>query len=269
VIWFVLEGERVLTVQNRKYRIKRGDLIVIPPSTSFSIFSDQDRLETMHYLSIGCDWKVGSFHFVDLFHFPKVCHFHDASDIEKLQAAWLELLGIWNQFINEVTPEFAAMSRTLKKRSFFSPKIEIQTNQSGLFLFMIGCFYRWAAVLLQLTQSEMPPLPKQPDVRIEKVCNFVNDHYGNPLTMNDLCETVYMSDSHLRNLFKKNLDMSPMHYVQKVRLEKAKELLIETAEPVSHIAQAVGYSDVGYFSRVFRKMERMTPVEYRKEMSSF
>jgi AraC-like DNA-binding protein len=269
VIWFVLDGDRTLTIHNQKRYINRGDLIVIPSSTSFSICSEDRHPEILHYLSIGCDWKVGSFDFVELFQFPKVCPIHDSSDIAKLKSVWLELLQAWNQFVHEAAPEFVEIFRTTHRRSFSAPKIEIQTHQTGAYLNHIGCFYQWAAVFLQLSQPSLPAVPKLPDARIGKVCEYIDQHYAKPLTVSDLCKSAFLSDGHLRQLFRKNLNISPMNYIQKVRLEKAKELLVGTVEPVSQIARKVGFEDVSYFSRIFRRQELMTPVQYRKNMSSF
>jgi AraC-like DNA-binding protein len=269
VIWFVVDGDRTLTIHNQKHYIKRGDLIVIPSSTSFSICSEDSHPEILHYLSIGCDWRVGSFDFVELFQFPRVCHIRDSSDIEQLASVWFELLQAWNQFVNEAAPEFVEIYRTTNQRSFSAPKIEIQTHSTEAYLSHIGSFYRWAAVFLHLTQPLLPVAPKLPDARIEKVCEFVENHYAKPLTIGDLCKSAFLSDGHLRQLFKKNLNITPMNYIQKVRLEKAKDLLVGTVEPVSQIARKVGFEDVSYFSRIFRRQELMTPVQYRKNMSSF
>jgi AraC family transcriptional regulator of arabinose operon len=269
VIWFVMDGVRSLNIHNQRHDIKRGDIIVIPSSTSFCIYSEDHNQEILHYLSIGCDWRVGSFDFVELYQFPNVYPVSHPSDLDRLKSVWLNLLHVWNEYVIEAAPGFVELFRTTRQRSFFAPKIDIHTPQTGAYLSQIGCFYQWAAVLLKITQPWLPETPRLPDARIEKVCEFVDHHYAKPLTVNDLCKNVFLSDSHLRQLFKRNLNTTPMNYIRKVRLEKAKELLVETIETVSQIAHQVGFEDVSYFNRLFRKRELMTPTEYRRKMSSF
>jgi AraC-like DNA-binding protein len=65
----------------------------------------------------------------------------------------------------------------------------------------------------------------------------------------------------------KTIGMSPMQYVTYYRLSKAKRLLSTTDVKISAIAKEVGIEDVTYFSRLFKRMEGMTPQEYRRNIS--
>ena len=58
--------------------------------------------------------------------------------------------------------------------------------------------------------------------------------------------------------------MSPSKYLTMVRMEQAKQLLQQTDEAMAQIALAVGYQDVFYFSKVFKKSEQLSPSEYRR-----
>ncbi len=58
--------------------------------------------------------------------------------------------------------------------------------------------------------------------------------------------------------------MSFSDYLKNIRLEKAKELLVKSDLNLSEISQAIGYSDISYFSRIFKKEFQMTPSKYRR-----
>ena len=74
----------------------------------------------------------------------------------------------------------------------------------------------------------------------------------------------HYNEEYLGRLFKKETHMSFSDYVSKQRIERAKRLLIETNDSVVSIAVKVGFNNVTYFNRVFKKYLNMTPLEFRK-----
>ena len=73
-----------------------------------------------------------------------------------------------------------------------------------------------------------------------------------------------LSVSQYELLFRRTTGRTPTQYVTKLRMSLAKKLLSETAMPVGEIAEACGYDDAFYFSRVFSREEGMSPRSYRK-----
>ena len=65
-------------------------------------------------------------------------------------------------------------------------------------------------------------------------------------------------------MFKKETDMNFSEYLKKIRIDNAKNLLLNTENTVEDISYAVGYSDIKYFSRLFKKLTGVTPTEFRK-----
>jgi len=98
---------------------------------------------------------------------------------------------------------------------------------------------------------------------VNTVIAFINEHYHEPIDRKALANLVSLSHSHLSLLFKKYTGWSPVQYIIKIRMDKAKELLRDTRKSVSTIAGEVGYSDPLYFSKVFAKHTGLAPREYR------
>jgi AraC-like DNA-binding protein len=98
---------------------------------------------------------------------------------------------------------------------------------------------------------------------IHKAIAYINDHYREPIDRKALADHVSLSHSHLSLLFKKYTGWSPVQYVIKIRMDKAKELLRDSRKSISHIASEVGYPDPLYFSRVFAKETGLSPRDYR------
>ena len=73
-----------------------------------------------------------------------------------------------------------------------------------------------------------------------------------------------MSDDYLTYCFRQELGMTPIAYLNRYRVAQAKRLLKETDSTITQIALDVGFSDSGYFSRVFRREAGMSPDAYRR-----
>jgi len=104
--------------------------------------------------------------------------------------------------------------------------------------------------------------------RLEKVLNYIDQNFVERITTEDLCEQISLSTSNLIKLFKKNLGLTPIGYINKVRVNRAKELLLHSQRSVKEIAYETGFSDEFYFSRVFKKVEGQSPRDFKNKMLS-
>ena len=93
---------------------------------------------------------------------------------------------------------------------------------------------------------------------------IIAERYMEPLSLEDLAEELQMTPAYISRLFKKEIGENFSAYLNSVRLEKAKEMLSMTDEPVSSIALSIGYSDEKYFMRLFKKEIGLTAGEYRR-----
>ena len=99
---------------------------------------------------------------------------------------------------------------------------------------------------------------------VQKLQNFINEHYTENISINDLADLVNASESYITHVFKKMLNYSPMQYVMRRRIGKAQSLLIYTNLSLTEISARVGYDDSNYFSRIFKKVIGIPPNLYRK-----
>lgn len=93
---------------------------------------------------------------------------------------------------------------------------------------------------------------------------YVQQHYSQPITLEDVCEVVGFSSSYFSALFKKETGEGFAKYLTRVRMERARELLQQTSLPVSEICARVGYSDLKHFTQNFKKETNLNPGQYRK-----
>jgi two-component system response regulator YesN len=100
------------------------------------------------------------------------------------------------------------------------------------------------------------------------VKQYIEDHYGEDLSLNLLADLVYLSPNYLSNMFTKVTGSSLNRYIRQFRMEKARSLLVESNMKISEIGAAVGFTSTSYFIRTFQKVYGVTPVSYRSEYLS-
>jgi AraC-like DNA-binding protein/quercetin dioxygenase-like cupin family protein len=100
--------------------------------------------------------------------------------------------------------------------------------------------------------------------QLAPVLAFLEEHSDEPLTLDMLAQQLRVTPQHTCYLFQRTLGMRPFEYIKRVRLRKAKELLLQERElEVQEIAERVGYGHASYFIRLFKQQEGMTPVQFR------
>ncbi|MBR4162304.1 MAG: AraC family transcriptional regulator [Solobacterium sp.] len=102
---------------------------------------------------------------------------------------------------------------------------------------------------------------------LEKAVNYIQEHYMEPVSLEDLSSLVNISKYHLIREFKKMTGFPPNEYLIRLRIEQAKFLLVNTSLSVRKTGEMVGISNEAYFSRLFHKRTGMTAEAYRKKQS--
>lgn len=120
----------------------------------------------------------------------------------------------------------------------------------------------------QLEEMEKSFIPKLTDngyggQLITKALEYIAAHYTENLTLQSVADFVHLSKSYFSLLFKKQTDRNFIDYLIELRIREAKKLLAHNDGRVYDVALAAGFKDVKYFSKVFKKVTGITPMEYR------
>lgn len=99
-------------------------------------------------------------------------------------------------------------------------------------------------------------------VAVQEALGYINDHYGDDLTLDIIAKYVGVTPQHFSKIFKEETKYKYIEWVRKVRIEKAKEHLMEGTMNISQISDAVGFHDPNYFSRIFKRFVGKSPTEY-------
>ena len=96
------------------------------------------------------------------------------------------------------------------------------------------------------------------------VRRYIDNHFKENLTLDQLAQMVHISKYHLAHTFQEEFHISPISYLISRRIQESHFLLQETDHTISQIAQILGFSSLSYFSQSFRRLEGISPIEFRR-----
>ena len=125
-------------------------------------------------------------------------------------------------------------------------------------------------LIIRLMRSTGLSVPSEPQNSVGNhqcaaVRRYIDHHFKESLTLDQLAEEAHMNKFYLSHAFKREYGVSPINYMISRRLEESKYLLAETDLSLSQIAQLLGFSSLSYFSQVFHRTQEITPMEYRQQ----
>lgn len=97
-------------------------------------------------------------------------------------------------------------------------------------------------------------------------CNYINQHYQENITLEEVASVSGFSKFHFTRIFKQCMDMTFYEYLNERRITKAEELLYTTVLSVTDIAMQSGFSSISAFNRTFKTMKGCSPSEYRNKL---
>ena len=108
---------------------------------------------------------------------------------------------------------------------------------------------------------------RRTDETVNRCIELFSQQYGGRITLDDLAKSLSISKQGLIQKFRKQTGLTPMSYLANIRLDRSKQLLKDSALPVTEIAQQCGFENVYYFSNHFKKRTGISPTDYRKLMT--
>jgi AraC-like DNA-binding protein len=100
---------------------------------------------------------------------------------------------------------------------------------------------------------------------VQHVLDQITTSWRQPLTLESLARDVGLSPAYLCTLFRRQVGVSPMKFLEQVRMHEAEQILLSTDRPIAVVAEWVGYTDPYHFSRVFQRTHSLSPSALRSE----
>ena len=148
------------------------------------------------------------------------------------------------------------------ERSMERPGLPYGLMEAGSKQEMRECFLNCIGAIAD--EAGLPGGGRRSSAMAEQAMAIINRDYAQPLTLESVSDQIHISRFYLSRIFHENCGESFLSYLTRVRMEKAKSLLLTTVQPVREIGAAVGYSDPNYFSRHFRQYTGVSCREFRQ-----
>lgn len=165
--------------------------------------------------------------------------------------------------LNDIRSDF---SRNLQNHWKSTDKIALPFNSCGWFK---------PELLSQLLEDDLTDLANQFQLNqrkeasvIQEIILYIREHYKEEINQSLLADRFFISKDYLSHKFKEETGMGMVHYLNLLRIEKSKQLLMLPNAKINEVAAAIGYNDEKYFCKVFKKYELISPSQYRENLRS-
>jgi xylan 1,4-beta-xylosidase len=241
---FVLEGSIEVYLENEVFSLKESDVILI---NAYEIHSIKEIEEKNMILVL----KVDPDFYNDCFPRFKNMRFHcksvtnDSFEIEKFDIIRNYISNIaWN---------------IIKKNKGYELMV-------GSYLYLLGDH------LLNNFSYELDNIKKHDNnrdvTRINNIINYINDDLSRNITLKEIAEKFHLNYHFLSHFIKDKIGMSFQEYLNKIRLDKAENMIASSNSNISEIAISTGFSSTSYFNKLFKKKYKCSPSEYRELLNS-
>ena len=142
---------------------------------------------------------------------------------------------------------------------------ELANEAAGYRFFAKSYFAKVIGVLSRVANH----IPFQENIETDELSEltaYLEENLNEKVTAANMAQFTGVSESHLRKKFQEVYAESPMHYLQRIRVERSMEMLADPALSITEIAYDVGMGDSNYYSRIFRKINGCSPSEYREKL---
>lgn len=240
---YILSGKGKYLVEGIEYDVEAGDLLICNPGVRHTHIITTPRETTIKFI---CGFT--NFHFKNMA--PNSIELPDGGCILHTSAELKQELSM----------------------HCYAMVAEKENKQAGRYIM----FKTHLMQMLLLIMREIAEVEKseQKDCNFEsynksyavnRIINYLNDNYEHKISLEQIAHNMYLSPVYISKIFKEETGESPINYLIKIRLEKAKDILLNTDNAsIKHIANRVGYDDVYHFSKLFKKYYGISPLYYKK-----
>lgn len=241
ILLFVVEGNFMVSMDGKDYHLQESDILMINRNTIYSISGDSNNV--LVSLSITN-------------HFFKM----------QYEAYYHYIFECFSKNIDTGREEVLAQLRRLLAKIVIShlqksedSSVSVQSDLYQILLMMIRFFKK------SIPYQEQIELE---DERITRILNYIEHHYGEPLSLTDMANQEFLSSSYFSRYFKQFVGINFSKYLTSVRLKHSKEDLVHSSDSLFQIASRNGFTTAKQFALAFKSTYQQTPANYRKKHKS-
>lgn len=232
------EGEGRLIIENDVFSVSPGQIYLILPQQYHSIYVESRR--TLHILDV-------KFSIVN----PALYE-----DLKQISLPFVPQNYFWyTQSFEQIIRESSA-----QKKYYHAL---ICNHLFEMLVSMVREALKINEPAPALCPVSDPPVKTYRGIDVEALIEYINFNYSHIISLDDLAAAAHANKTTLTNMFKELFGTTPIRYINTIRMQKARELLVNTELSIGEIVELVGFQSIHYFSRFFKSKENCTPIEYR------
>ena len=245
IVLYCTDGEINMQIDGAVFHVETGDLLIIPPNAFYRPLA-------------GGSCQYYFFHFEA----ERLSDTHDIPTHIMISPH----ANLTDGFAYTCESQYRAVTRVQQHtkhapylvKSIFERAKDLKPNVSFSDQLRLDLLLRELLICMGEENS-----PKQ-NKRLTEIIAYIEKHYSDNLCLSALSKRFSLSKSYIARLFREEMSCKPSEYVNRIRISVAKAILLQTNMTVSEIAEKVGYSDIYYFSKIFKRIVGTSPLSMRR-----
>lgn len=225
-LFYVIDGEIVIETKKESFTAVEGDMVLIPAGTMHNFHLSKLNFAKKYWLHV--DIFSGTDNFFQHYSLPYKIHVGKNNYIESLFQSILKLYKS-----KTLCDRLSVSSMICSILSFYAEQGDYQDNNA--------------------VYDE-----------IDATIAHIKANYSLHFTLNELAKVASLSPSYFVRKFKERTGYSPLHYVNVLKIDKAKTMIEQSTEPINSIMEKLGFLDSAHFSKLFKSYTGYSPVQFRK-----
>lgn len=227
--YFICGGEGWIKIGNEQYYPKQGQLVLMPAG----ILQSFSEINSNRYKKYWCHFtaKVGDLNLFDIVH-PNYCI--NATDRNYVKALFEKLTDLYQK--NDLSALICAKSVLLELIAHYIENIGINEANDNT-----GA---WSKIIF--------------------VLEYIEGNLSQDIRIEQLARLLHLHPNYFIRFFKSHTGLSPIQYINKARLERAKSLLHSSNYNITEVAGQIGFKDIAHFSKMFKAYTGFSPSEFKR-----
>lgn len=249
-IYMVDKGYAKIHLQDSTIEMETGFLYIIPAYCMHNYECNEDfSLYYIHLYENECNNPVIGENYIFQHKIP-------INEIDTSLIKYLFKINPHNQ-LSSYNPKFYNNHTTFIKTIYISTQVPIhqQLETEGILQILVSHLLKYAK-----------PQSHQIDDRIAKTLVYIRNNLSKAIEISELAKNINISTEYFTRLFTEELKEPPIKYIQKRKIQRAQLLLTIKDMPIKELAYSLGFNNVSYFNKVFKKITGYTPKEFKLQM---
>ncbi len=181
--------------------------------------------------------------------------FHSDGDLKIIKARVLELIVMLSR---AAIDGGASIEQIFALNNNYIEEVERFETLEKLSIWLTGIINRFVSYVFEFGDI------KHTDM-IYKITAYIKDNYMKKITLREISDYVYLSKSYVSKIFKEEMGISLSEYINKIRIDKSKALLLDRSLSIADVANLVGFEDQSYYTKIFRQVVGLSPGKYKEK----